>query len=141
MASFKVNLTPPRKSQEANMTPSAYLSSESTLATIKRKLPLDLNESHSKRLKLDPLPREEDSTILKYVSRPQEILPDDREKMAVELPATQVVGGIQVYILLDFIDTFHLFFPSLLSSGNRSEDLTSIQDLKSEVKQLERVSG
>ena len=110
MASFKVNLTPPRNPQEANMTPSMYLSSKSTLATIKRKIPLDLNESHSKRLKLDPSPQEEDTTILKYVSRTQQILPDDREKMAVELPATQVLGGIQVYILLDLLTLFISFF-------------------------------
>ena len=87
------------------MTPAEYLSSKTTLSVVKRKLPLDLNESHSKHFKLDPSPAEEDLTMSKYVSRTQNLLPDDRGKLAVELPAVNIIAGIKVC----FVSTLIVF--------------------------------
>ena len=92
---------------------------------------LDLNRSNAKFLKFDPSPEDSDSTVTEYVSRTQALLPNDREKVAVELPATFVIESIEVCDVLDIMG-----FPVCYARM----DLTSVQNMKLQLERHDRVS-
>jgi len=66
------------------MTPREYLLSSPTRAQIKRKI--HFNNIDSKRLRLDPTPKIEDSTVEKYHARVSTQLQNDRRKLQVMMP-------------------------------------------------------
>jgi hypothetical protein len=80
---LSIKLTPPR-GLDAKMTPREYLLSSPTRAQIKRKI--HFNNIDSKRLRLDPTPKIEDSTVEKYHARVSTLLQNDRRKLQVMMP-------------------------------------------------------
>ncbi len=80
----------------SNLTPSEFLTSTEAMSPLKRKAHLSRLSSESlKRIRLDPAPRTEDSTIIEYHERVRLLLPEDRDKLHICISFEKELGQIQ----------------------------------------------
>jgi len=94
MAELSVKLTPPPKhTQSAAMAPREFLLSTPTKNAVKRRLQLD--EVDARRLRLDPTPKAEDTTIHDYYTRVSMEFTQDRRKLRVMLPYQETWSNVQ----------------------------------------------
>ena len=96
MHRIQVNITPPKPgTAESNLTPNAWLLSDQMVDILSNKdLPIYQEEQIS--LSLDPVPTPNDHSILAYHKRVSEMLPNDREKLAVTMPANDWMERLRV---------------------------------------------
>lgn len=88
MAYLVCKLTPPRKGSEmSHKSPSDFLTSAEAMSPLKRKAHFSRLSSESlKKFRLDPAPVLGDSTITIYHERTQALMPEDRDKIHVQIP-------------------------------------------------------
>ena len=96
MHRIHVNVTPPKAgTAESSLTPNAWLLSNEMVDILSKKdLPIYQEEQVS--LSLDPVPTPNDHSILAYHKRVFELLPQDREKLAVAMPANDWMERLRV---------------------------------------------
>ena len=96
MHRFHVNVTPPKAGTvEANLTTKAFLLSD-TMLDILGKKDLPIYQEDQVSLSLDPAPTPIDKSILAYHRRVSHLLPNDREKLAIEMPADDWMDRLRV---------------------------------------------
>ena len=95
MAFLTCKLTPPKGPRLSNLSPSEFLTSTEAMSPLKRKAHLSrLSAESLKRIRLDPAPCAEDTTIGVYHERIQLLIPEDREKLHVCIPFERELGRI-----------------------------------------------
>ena len=88
------------------MSPKEYLTSAEAMSRLKRKaLFRRLSSESLKKLRLDPAPAIEDSTITIYHERTQALMPEDRDKVHIHIPfeeELEQIRELQVLFRQDF---------------------------------------
>lgn len=96
MHRLRVIVTPPRSgTAQSSLTPTAYLWSDELMSTLNSK-DLMINQEDQKFLSLDPAPLPSDYSINTYYKRVSQILPSDREKLAVMMPVNDWMERVTV---------------------------------------------
>ena len=119
MAFLVCILTPPKSPRMSNLTPSEFLTSVEAMSPLKRKAHFSRLSSESlKKIRLDPAPEKEDSTITEYHERIQLLLPQDRDKLHIHIPFEKELGRIQELKVIKSILSFKIIskFKSRLRS-------------------------
>ena len=96
MHSLRVTITPPRPGiAQSILTPNAYLLSGEMMETLHSKNLINNQEEQSSLL-LHPEPVRTNYSIGTYYQRVSQLLPNDREKLAVLMPMTNCKESIEV---------------------------------------------
>ena len=96
MHSIRVKITTPRpKSAQSSLTPSAFLLSSDMIEALYSKN-LAITQDEQNALTLDPQPISTDHSIGTYHQRVSELLPNDREELAVLIPMNKIMRRIRV---------------------------------------------
>lgn len=115
MHRFQLDITPPKPGSAASkLTPTAWLLS-STMLDILGEKDLHIYREEQTSLSLDPAPSPTDSSITTYHERVAEILPTDRKKLAVTIPADNLMERIRVSTSHSLPNHFSLFTQLLLT--------------------------
>ncbi len=80
----------------SNLTPSEFLTSTEGYVSVTAKsssFHVRVLNLLSKRIRLGPAPRAEDSTIIKYHERVRFLLPKDRDKLHICIPFEKELGA------------------------------------------------
>ena len=128
MAEFRFSLSPPRKgTQAAGLSPRSCLKAKETLTRL-QSFGVPVRMSDQDLLTLDPRPEDADVDILSYHDRVSSVLPSDRTKVVVLLPAQSKMDTMsQKFANLEGIVTDLVGKVAELQEGRKREDRVRFQ--------------